>query len=956
MPNLRRQLNNQPQIFDNSTIVKGKNTGVGQLKKELAQSLRLGIGLFGISCAVALGNNVQAQITPDGSVPFSLIPDTINGAAATRINGGIPHGNNLFHSFAQFNVNLGQQVYFNDPGVSNILSRVTGNEASIILGKLGVDGAANLFLLNPKGIIFGPNSSLDVRGSFVGTTANAIEFGTQGLFSATPTALPLLTVNPSALLFNQIAAASITNQSTAGLQVPEGKTLSLIGGDVRLEGGKLRAPGGRIELGGLTEAGRIAIDGDNLKLTFPDNVKRGDVTLTNGSIVDVVAGGGGDIFINARNIDISGDQTKICAGIGATGSSCNSPDSVASGNSQAGNIVFSGTGTVSIKQSRIENNLNPGTTGNSGDIFDAIINRDNIFGSILITGDSVALTDNASVSTSSFGTGSAGIVFVSSKGNLSVENSGLFSNMSSTEKGNAGGILLQGGSISLNNSQLQVRSDSTNGDAGIVFLEADGGSISANSSSISSDIRSGAVGNARGVKFQANSVSLTDTKVSSSTYGTGNAGDLIVTANDSVKLQRSYVFNNVESGGVGQGGRILVTTRKLSLLRGSQLQTIVRGVDGDTPAGVGNAGGIVVQVRDAEISGINDNPADFNAGKPSLITSSSLGQGNAGLVIVLADRDVSVVGDGSAISSDILPGGVGDAGGVLIGARTLFIKDGGRVSVNNLNPQSGEAGAIIIKVRDLRLENQGFLTAVTLSGNGGNLILKVDDLLVLTKGSEISTTAGIAPSGGNGGNVFINTQYVFAVPVNNSNISAQAFGNGNGGSISLDALKLYRIGPNSDDFLNTNDITVSSRYGRTGEYRGNVLDTDPTQGLTNLPVDAVDPSSLIAQRCALRSRNSPKKENQFIVTQRGGLPPNPNEMLQNESVVTNWVTINSADEKPTRNTSSLPTTPKSSKSTQYVEAQGWVINEQGEVVLTAQTPTATPHNLPQTPVFSCNGS
>ncbi len=951
MPNLRQKPDYQPKKADESLIIQNKTAAIWQLKKVFARSLGLGLGIFGISSAACFGNDAQAQITPDGTIPFSLTPDTINGAPATRINGGVPQGNNLFHSFAQFNVNQGQRVYFSDPGVTNILSRVTGNEASLILGKLGVDGAANLFLINPKGIIFGPNSSLDVRGSFVGTTANALEFGTQGFFSATPTALPLLTVNPSALLFNQIAAASITNQSTAGLQVAVGKTLSLIGGDVRLEGGTLRAPGGRIELGGLAEDGRVAIDGNNLKLTFPDNVKRGDVTITNGSIVDVVAGGGGDIFINAHNIDISGNQTNICAGIGA-GSSCNSPDSgLGSANSQAGNIIFNGTGTVTIKQSRIENNLNPGTSGNSGDIFDAIINRDNIFGSILITGDSVSLGDNASVSTSSFGTGSAGIVFMTTTGNLSVENSGIFSNMSSTEKGNAGGILLQGGSISLNNSKLQVRSDSTNGDAGIVFLEAKGGAISANSSSISSDIRAGAVGNARGVKFQAGSVSLTDTTVSSSTYGTGNAGDLIVTADDSVKLERSYVFNNIESGGVGQGGGILITARKLSILKGSQLQTIVRGADGDIPAGVGNAGGIVIGVRDAEITGTNDNTADFNAGKPSLITSSSLGQGNAGLVVVLADRDVSVVGDGSAISSDILPGGVGKAGGVLIGARTLFIRDGGRVSVNNLNPQSGEAGAIIIKVRDLRLENQGFLTAVTLSGNGGDLLLSVKDLLVLTKNSEISTTAGVAPGGGNGGNVFINTQYVFAVPVNDSNITAQAF-LGNGGNINLDALKLYRIGPSTADFINTNDITVSSRYGRTGEYRGNVLDTDPTQGLTNLPIDALDPSRLIAQRCAARSRASPNQENKFTVTQRGGLPPNPNEMLQNESVVTNWVTLDPAETKPSAN---VPTTPVS-KSAQYIEAQGWIIDQQGEVILTAQSPTATPHNPTLTPVFSCNGS
>lgn len=428
--------------------------------------------LIGLSIIGAcFGKDALAQITPDGSTNSPLITDTINGAPATRINGGVQQGNNLFHSFSQFNINLGQRVYFTDPGVNNILSRVTGNNPSIIQGLLGVDGAANLFLLNPKGIIFGPNSSLDVRGSFVGT-ANALEFGTQGIFSTTPTAVPLLTVNPSAFLSNQIAAASITNQSTAGLQVPNGKSLLLVGGDVRLECGVLRAPGGRIELGGLTETGRVQIDGDNLKLTFPDHIGRGDITITNSSIVDVVAGGG-----------------------------C--------------------------------------------------------------------------------------------------------------------GILLNGGSISLNNSQLQVQSSSTNGDSGIISLKALGGAISANNSIISSDIRAGATGNA---------------------------------------------------------------------------------------------------------------------------------------------------------------------------------------------------------------------------------------------------------------------------------------------------------------------------------------------------IDVIDPSRLIAQRCALRSRASPNQENKFTVTQRGRLLPNPTEMLQNESVVTNWVTLNTPEKKPVGTTSAMPAVTSVSKSAQYIEAQGWVIDNKGEVVLTAQSPTATPHNPTQISGFSCNGS
>ena len=157
-------------------------------------------GACGISlCLVSATSTVQAQpIQIDGTTPTT--PGTCTGSC--NIGGGIQRGSNLFHSFSQFNVDQGATVLFLDPGVTNILTRVTGNQRSNIFGTLGVSGGnANLFLINPNGIIFGPNAKLDVRGSFVGTTANAIQFGNQGFFRASASQVPLLTVNPSALFY-----------------------------------------------------------------------------------------------------------------------------------------------------------------------------------------------------------------------------------------------------------------------------------------------------------------------------------------------------------------------------------------------------------------------------------------------------------------------------------------------------------------------------------------------------------------------------------------------------------------------------------------------------------------------------------------------------------------------------------------------------------------------------------
>jgi filamentous hemagglutinin family protein len=261
-----------------------------------------------------------AQITPDSTIPIlsTVKPDTIRGIPSDRIGGGTPRGGNLFHSFSDFNVSAGRGAYFENPaGIQNIFSRVTGsNSQSSILGTLGVIqegssdtlGTANLFFINPNGIVFGRNARLDVQGSFVGTTANAIAFGDKGFFSATNPEAPsqLLTINPSALLFNQVNAVTIENRSVApnlsglsnnGLQVPDRRSLLLVGGNVVLDGGGLYTMGGRIEIGGLASAGTVGlgVDGDNLDLTFPGDANRANISLLNAARIDTTGLGGGTI-------------------------------------------------------------------------------------------------------------------------------------------------------------------------------------------------------------------------------------------------------------------------------------------------------------------------------------------------------------------------------------------------------------------------------------------------------------------------------------------------------------------------------------------------------------------------------------------------------------------------------------------------------------------------------------
>ncbi|NEO11652.1 MULTISPECIES: filamentous hemagglutinin N-terminal domain-containing protein [unclassified Moorena] len=288
-----------------------------------------------ISGAIAFSvNQANAQITPDATLPqgetsqLDLGSGEVNGKIVDLIKGGAIRDINLFHSFLEFNIDKGQRVYFANPaGIQNILSRVTGANPSNILGTLGVDGGANLFLINPNGIFFGDKAKLDVSGSFVGTTADGIGFGNRGVFSASnpEPPSPLLTVNPNVFFFNQIPG-KITSQ--AKLEKLAVDNLLLLGGDIEVskkdskKDSKISTDqGGNILLAGLGAPGEVALtqEGDKLGLDFPDGVKKGNVVIKNSAIETLVAKDsdvdGGDIEIIADSLEVENTENKKDRGI-----------------------------------------------------------------------------------------------------------------------------------------------------------------------------------------------------------------------------------------------------------------------------------------------------------------------------------------------------------------------------------------------------------------------------------------------------------------------------------------------------------------------------------------------------------------------------------------------------------------------------------------------------------------
>jgi len=327
--------------------------------------------LLGLSFVWFLTIPVKAQLVPDkslGSDPSIVVPNqTVKELPSSVISGGSIRGSTLFHSLQEFNVNDGQGAFFINPtGIENILTRVTGGNSSTIQGTLGVLGPANLFLLNPKGIIFTPGARLDLSGSFLATTATSFEFPDGNQFStAPPQPSPLLTISiPTKLNFTGGSPGSIVVQgpghslassnnfyigagaSTTGLRVQPGRSIALIGGDVVIDGGIVTAPVGRIEVGSVG-SGNVGLESTSsaMKLNYIAAKVSRIIELTNSGLIDTSGPGSGGITLQGGQIDLSGASYLLEQSQGA---------------STPGSIDVNATGSLVLQGNIInQNSLNP---------------------------------------------------------------------------------------------------------------------------------------------------------------------------------------------------------------------------------------------------------------------------------------------------------------------------------------------------------------------------------------------------------------------------------------------------------------------------------------------------------------------------------------------------------------------------------------------------------------------
>ncbi|WP_254444776.1 filamentous hemagglutinin N-terminal domain-containing protein [Anabaena sp. UHCC 0187] len=929
-----------------------------------------------------------AQIIPDnslGSEKSQIINDNIAGGAI--------RGSSLFHSFQEFNVSEAKAVYFTNPNnITNIFTRVTGSNPSNILGTLGVLGNANLFLLNPQGIVFGKNAQLDLRGSFFASTADSVVFNNGFEFSSSNPQVPLLTVNMTVGLRFRDHQGTIINQSQAvgtlnlpplpetipidnhlGLAVDDGQALALLGGNIQLDNGNLTANNGQIILGSVANSGLVnfTVSPQNVTVNY-DNIQNfGNIEITNNSLINTSGMGGGQINLQGENLLLNSSQifALTLGNLAGKGININAQQF----RSQAGSKISTTTygegagGAINIR-----------TTDSvelSGVGFPSL---QNLIATYLITGIINSFDLPIVLSNNTFNTGTAGDITIDT-GNLLLEN----------------GAAIGGGTYSSQNGgKLNIH-------AKVVELVSSG---------INSGNLRGSTGTGGDIYINSQQLIVRDgSSLASLNRGEGASGNINIQASESVEILRTpagsvsqTLIGTTSFGATGKAGDITIDTKRLLISEGAGI-TLTSGVAiGNVllnPTG-GLGGNLTIKATESvELSGVSGVLA--NGGKSvsflsadtytssrggdiylstplltlengGIISAASLGTGDAGNITIDAGR-VQLLGIqnpgelNSRIQASV--GIVGDftnakatanAGSLNLNVQQLLVQNESTINVQGLG--TGKAGSINIVADTIALNNKGSINGSTDAGGGGNINITAKDIQ-LRRASTITTDAGSS----DGGNININSDTLLAFPQENSDITANAR-TAQGGKVTVNVPYIFgftavsreqvreRLGLTDAQFaalqvsptslLNTSDIAAFSQVSGAslqGAVTFSTSGVNPAQGLVEIPENVVDPNTLIAANPCTRGAGS-----EFSITGRGGVPPSPSDALSGNSQQFAWVEEAGVQGAGSRGQGEIITNYQLP-----VPVRGWVINEQGEVTLLAYEPTGQFSQRSWRPLSNC---
>jgi filamentous hemagglutinin family protein len=655
-------------------------------------------------CAIAVWPQVvQAQIIPDGTLP--TLVGSQNGLDFAIEDGG-RSGNNLFHSFSQFSLPTGGTAIFNNAAdVQSIFSRVTGGTVSNIDGLVQAQGSANLFLLNPSGIVFGPNAKLNIGGSFLGTTASRLKFADGMEFSAVNPA-PLLTMSVPVGLQLGLNSGSIVVQGSGhtlsaqhplfapyiptglhgGLAVPLGQTLALIGGHIEFDGGIVTAPEGRVELGSV-RAGTVRFTSTppGLSFNYADVAGFGDVSLKARSLVDVNDQNAGSIQVQGRQVSLTDGSVLWVQNRGSE------PAGLIQVKASERLTLQGSTPDFLILSSIVNETVGLGASGNTQ-----------------ILAAQTDVTAGAGILARTYTSAASGAIAVTTQ-NLTVQgyipqSPDIVSTIGSLTvgQGNGGNLIITSQQMALQTGGFVGAITGGVGRGGDVQVQADAiavdGATPAFIPSLIGAATFGQGGDSGNLRLNTRTLSLTNSGfVSTSSIGVGSAGDLVVNASE----------------GIGIGGRYAPEVYS---------SAISSDISYPTPAY-------------ASVFGLTETP-----------------RGTAGSVTITTPR-LSLWDQGVISTSN---NALGDAGTVRINADAITLD---RTADIDAFTRSGTGGNVEIQAKSLILRDDSFISAAAGGlGRGGNITLNVG-VIVGFKNSDIVANA----VQGQGGNIQITTQGILGL-------------------------------------------------------------------------------------------------------------------------------------------------------------------------------------------------
>ncbi|EDX73516.1 filamentous haemagglutinin family N-terminal domain protein [Coleofasciculus chthonoplastes PCC 7420] len=761
----------------------------------------MGWGAIALVAAPAI-----AQIQPDttlGAEQSIVAPNVeIKGLPADLIEGGAIRDTNLFHSFLEFNVGEGGRVYFANPqGIETIFSRVTGNDISNILGTLGVNGQASLYLLNPNGIIFGEGARLDVAGSFVGTTADSVVFENGLTFSATnPEAPPLLTINvtPGLQYGNNGTNASITNRGNLVVgqdltlaagnlnlqgQLSAGRDVSLIAKDTVIMQDTISNPfiaaalnqlevegANRIEISALNHPDSGLFSGADLVLRSANPIKGNAHYTSGGSFrIEDLEGNLGqltspeDPVIRASGDVVLGGYVGASLHILAGGSVTIPGDVIIQSADPVNGIVENITlsdGTTILVDGKTQPTLDirAGTTAfnipdiqgipNTGIILPPLPNpvgiptsADITIGGIFFNApDGVALITNQFI-VGTLGAAKAGDLTITASDTIQLRGTQTDSRLLNT-------LITAIPPLEDFVATLPPEVQST-------IINAPGSPLNSPASSLLTfTIGTGGTGD---VTMKTGRLMIQDgAEVSAYSFGQGQGGNVTIQATDSVELIGTTPFNipgglYTQSYSTGNAGNIQIDTGRLTIRDGSGIST--------TTLSPSQGGDLIINAADSiELSGTTPDEQ-----YPSFIGAGTRSAGDAGNLTLTTRR--LIVQDGAGIGTTSFS--VGNAGNLTINAAEsvdvlgVSAIRGIPSGISTDTIEFGRGGRLTINTQRLNVRDGAVLSASTFGvGEAGSLSVNASESIELNGTSAGRISSGLYSQGfgaGDGNNIEVET-------------------------------------------------------------------------------------------------------------------------------------------------------------------------------------------------------